>query len=343
MRFDNIFSSGAVFPHGKTILIYGTGDGTGTVEFAGQVNTVVCEDGRWLTQFPAMEYGGPYTLKLESSGASVILDDIYVGEVYLCSGQSNIELKLRDTNTSPDDHRSNDMLRYFSVDKITSNGLFSPEDGWIKADKDTVHEWSAKGYLTGREIAETKNIAVGIIICAQGASVIESWVPKGTFEAIGIDIPINEKAIGHRKPEYLKWYEKQLRQVFPDRLNGVIWYQGESDAVGRECDVYHTELMTLINKWRTDFDDAELPFYVICLHDYFPDEPYRDNEGWRKIQRAQKMVPEMTEGVVTVECADICETDNIHPPTKTILSHRLADAIMSGDKRSEKIIKAKNT
>lgn len=334
MKFNKIFSSNAVFPKGKRILVYGTGEGEGTLEFAGQTKSVTAVDGEWCTELSPMEYGGPYTMTLTSSEGSEVLEDIYVGEVYLCSGQSNIELKLKDTNTPEEDHKSIDKLRSFFVDKITSNGLFSPDNGWVKADKDTVYDWSAIGYLTGKEICERKGIAVGVITCSQGASIIESWVPEGTFEAIGINIPIEEKAVGHRMPEYQKWnkygslYEKQLRQVFPYQLSGVIWYQGESDAVGKETEVYHYELLALINKWREDFVDSELPFYVIQIHDYFTDDWYRDNEGWKKVQEAQLKIQTMTHNVKTIVSKDVCETDDIHPQTKTVLSRRVADAII---------------
>ena len=173
-----------------------------------------------------------------------------------------------------------------------------------------------------------------MISCSQGASVIESWVPAGTFESIGINIPIEKKAVGHAMPEYQRWnkdgdlYEKQFRQVFPYQVNGVIWYQGESDAVGPESEVYHLELEALIKKWREDFEDADLPFYIVQLHDHFTDDWYRDNDGWRRVQAAQLKIQEMTHNVKTVISKDICETDDIHPQTKTVLSKRIADAIM---------------
>lgn len=337
MKFDKIFSSNGVFAANKPIRIYGEGDGVGKIEFAGIEEAVTSKDGRWQTELPPMSYGGPYTLKLTTDTDEVTLDNIYVGEVYLLAGQSNIELKLKDTNTPEELYKSNEMLRGFFVKKITSNYLFSPDDGWVSANKDTVYDWSAIGYLAGCEISEKKNIAVGVINCNQGASIIESWVPAGTFESIGINIPIEEKAVGHTMPEYQKWntfgalYEKQLRQVFPYSLSGVIWYQGESDAVGREPEVYHLELQEMIRIWREDFKDSDLPFWVIQIHDYFTDDWYRDNEGWKKLQKAQLKIQEMTHNVTTVVSRDVCETDDIHPQTKTVLAHRLAETIMGAE------------
>ena len=335
MRFNKIFSKNTVFANGKPIRVYGEGDGEGTVEFAGQLNSVKSENGKWYTEFSPMACGGPYTLKLATADKTIILDNIFVGEVYLCAGQSNIELRLTETNTPLEMYKSNDMLRCFEVDKITKNHLFTPDDGWVCADKDTVYNWTAIGYLSGMEISETKNVAVGVINCNQGASVIESWVPAGTFEKLGINIPIEKKSIGHTYPDYVRWsadgslYEHQLRQVFPFSLNGVIWYQGEADACGEEANVYDVELCELIRKWRDDFKDPGLAFYVIQIADYKPEnDPTRDFEGWARLQSAQERVQSMTNNVITVISRDVCETDNIHPPTKTLLAKRVADAIM---------------
>lgn len=335
MTFNKIFSQNTVFAHGKPIRIYGEGEGEGTVEFAGSINNVKATDGIWYTEFAPMECGGPYTLKLTSSGEETVFDNVYVGEVYLCSGQSNIELRLIETNTPKEMYESNEKLRCFEVDKITKNHLFTPDDGWVCADKETVYNWTAIGYLMGKEISRNKNVAVGIINCNQGASVIESWVPAGTFEKIGISIPLKEKGIGHYYPDYIRWsadgslYEKQLSQVFPFSLNGVVWYQGEADAYGKEATLYDRELCELIRVWREDFKDTNLPFYVIQIADYKPEnDPTRDFEGWARLQDAQLKVQKMTDNVVTVISRDVCESDNIHPPTKTLLSKRLSDAII---------------
>lgn len=335
MIFNKIFSSHTVFAAEKPIRLYGEGEGSATLVFAGITKEVTSKNGEWYVEFPPMEYGGPYTLKLIENGNETLLEDIFVGEVYLLAGQSNIELRLDETNTPKERYLSNEKLRYFAVDKITTNIGFCPDDGWCMAEEKSVKYWSAIGYLTGFEIAEEKNIAVGLINCNQGASVIESWVPAGTFEKLGINIPLDKKSIGHSYPDYKRWntdgalYEHQLRQVFPFSISGVIWYQGEADAYGEEANVYDVELCELIRLWRESFRDETLPFYVIQIADYRPENDYaRDYEGWARVQDAQLKIQEMTDNVKSVICRDICEKDNIHPPTKDKLSARLAETIM---------------
>jgi len=330
MKFDPIFSSHMVLPANKTLRLYGEGEGKATLEFAGVKRETVCENGKWCVEFPPMNYGGPFTVRLSSESFEAVLDDVYVGEVYLLAGQSNIEFRLEESNTPKERYLSNNMLRYFAVDKITSNIGFCPDDGWCEAKAESVKYWSAIGYLAGFEIAEKKNIAVGLINCNQGASVIESWVPEGTFEALGVNIPIEKKRITHTYEAYRKWnidgklYNYQLSQVFPFALSGVVWYQGEADAYGEEAEVYDVELCALIDTWRRDFRDEKLKFYIIQIADY---TGAADPVGWKKVQEIQAKMPSLRENAFAV-ISPVLEPDEIHPPTKDRLAHRLAEVIM---------------
>ena len=124
-------------------------------------------------------------------------------------------------------------------------------------------------------------------------------------------------------------YDNMIHPLIPYAMRGAVWYQGEADAYGEEADVYDCELCELIRVWREDFKDSSLPFYVIQIADYYCKEDIaRDFEGWKRLQTAQVRVQDMTHNVTTVVSADVCENDVIHPPTKTLLSKRLAEIIM---------------
>ena len=330
MKLDPIFTSHAVFAAHKPVRVYGTGNGVAEVSFAGQTQKIVGRDGAWFAEFPPMEYGGPYQLTFTHGDERVGLDDIYVGEVYLFAGQSNMQFKLKESNTPQSAYESNDRLRLFNTDKLEAGEYYAAKDGWVKCEKDKAGEWTAIGYLVGREIAARKGVAVGVIGCYQGASVIESWVPRGTFEKIGIRIPVEQKFMDHTFEDYSAWngdgvlYGYALSQVTPYAISGVVWYQGESDAMEEEGKVYAQELRELVRIWRADFKDAELPFVIVQIADFTP----RACEGWRLIQQAQTEVGNTTPFVKTVESRDICETDDIHPRSKAALSARITAAIL---------------
>lgn len=331
MKFNDIFSSGAVFAKGKPIRIYGSGVGIAELTFAGAKKSVVSKDGSWSVEFPAMECGGPYSITLKSDEKQTVLDDIYVGEVYLFAGQSNMQFKVREGKDDPHLCESNEMLRLYSPDRIEKGDFYTPQDGWVKADRSMAQQWSALAHYTGLQLQKEKNVAIGIVVCYQGASIIESWVPKGIFEQNGISVPQEEKSYSHHNPDYSAWnrdgvlYEHMMKQVIPFSLNGVVWYQGESDSTVSEANVYCKELEILVDAWRHDFGDSKLPFVIVQIANY--DD--RDDDGWHLIQKAQYDVQLTVPNVKTVISSDVSESVNIHPSKKYELSKRIFNALLN--------------
>lgn len=331
MKFAPAFTDHAVLAAHRPIRIYGDGEGRATVTLADFTAETVSESGRWYVEFPPMEYGGPYELKLKTSNETITLSDIYIGEVYLFSGQSNMQFKLGESNTPVEEYENIELLRYFSVRRPEPGDYFQPEHGWVISRANEVTHWSSIAYIAARAIALCKGIAVGAICCAQGASVIESWVPRGTFEQRGVEVALDRKHPDHGSVHYGCWnndgflYNTMLSQVVPYSLTGVVWYQGESDTSMDEGAVYAHELRALVEVWRRDFCDPNLPFIIVQLADY---AMAWDCTAWKLVQEAQAEVGETTVGVTTVICGDVCEDDMIHPVSKYALSQRIAEALM---------------
>lgn len=329
MKLSPIFSSHMVLPAQKPLFVYGEGEGRICASFAGQMASVTAENGRFLLKLPPLPYGGPYTLSVSCGEERVDFDDVWVGEVYLCAGQSNMQFKLGESATPAAERVGDARIRLFSTNRLERGEHFHAEDGWVVCTDENDGHFAAIGYHVARAVAEKKDIAVGLIACYQGASVIESWVPAGTYEGMGIHIPISERHGDHTYAPYAAWngdgvlYEKALSQVAPYAQSAVIWYQGESDVTVPEARVYADELCALIRIWRRDFMDEGLPFIVVQLADF---DGCRC-EGWRLVQEAQMAVPAMLPGVQTVISRDVCETYDIHPPTKKLLGERIAAAL----------------
>ena len=327
MQADPIFTSRMVFSAGQPIRVYGTGEGTAEITFAGETRTAIAAQGVWEVEFPPMAYGGPYVLTMKLPYGEEILEDIYVGEVYLMAGQSNMQFKLKESNAPKELYRKNPYLRMFSTDRLEKSDRFTPADGWVTAEEDSVRDWSALGYLAGDLISRRKHIAVGIITCYQGASVIESWLPKGILAEHGIALSPKVLHGDHFYHEFSLWngegvlHDFALSQAVPFGLSGVVWYQGESNATPAEGEVYFKELELFIGTLRKEFRREDLPVAVVCLADNVD----REQVGWKAVQKAQIQAGEAIPYVKTVLCADICETDQIHPPTKHLLAERIAD------------------
>lgn len=328
MKLDPIFSSNMVFAAGLPIRIYGTGQGKGEVIFAGKSKSFVSETDTWILEFPSMDFGGPYELCAVFDDTEVLFKDIYIGKVLLCAGQSNMQFKISEAHVPEQLLRSNQKLRMFATHRLEKE-RFSPKDGWIKADKENIGDWSAIGYLVGNGISENEDIAVGVIGCYQGASMIESWVPQGIFKADGIAVPDDKKHHDFHIQPYSFWnkegflYDYAFSQVVPFSVSAVIWYQGESNTSTEGGKAYRRMMERLIQVWRGDFGNDRLPFVIVQIADYTPSL----NEGWRLVQKAQLDVQNTTAKVKTVISADVCEKDNIHPPTKHLLAQRIICAL----------------
>lgn len=330
MKLHPIFTDRMVLPVKKPLRIFGEGDKTVTVSLNGQTAVATPIEGKWLAQLSPMTYGGPYTLTVTDGDSTVTCADVHIGEVYLCSGQSNMQFCLADSSTPPEEWRAEERLRFFTCDRLEPVNTFTAADGWTLCTLETAGERSALAYYIGQLIAQKKGIAVGAITCHQGASAIESWVPAGLFQSMGIDIPAEEKNVDHYYPPYDAWssdgalYDNMVRQIVPYALTGVIWYQGESDAGVSEGKVYDRELTALIDQWRKDFKDDALPFVVVQIADF---DTTGYPEGWKLVQEAQAKVGQTVSQVKTVISRDISESDDVHPRTKDKLAARIVDAI----------------
>ena len=329
MKLDKIFSSHMVFAADLPIRIYGEGKGRVEVRLADNKGVATAQNGRWMAVLPPMPYGGPYTLTVTDEESSVTLEDIFIGRVLLCAGQSNMQFKIKETKLTEKGISPTDKIRLFVTKRIENTDRFKPDDGWVKANDDTVPDFTAVGYLVAERLAERDGTAVGIIGCYQGASMIESWVPADTYQKAGIAVPLDDKHEDYRNPEYSAWngdgqlYEYSFRDIFPFSVSEVIWYQGESNSRLKTDGTYAKMLALMIDVWRKDLQSEELPFVIVQIADYI----YRDDEGWRRIQRDQLKVQNMRENVTTVISADISESDTIHPPTKHTLAERIVGVL----------------
>lgn len=327
MKPASIFNHHAVFQANKPIRVFGSGEGSATVTFDGETQTTVSKDGSWCVTLSPRPYGGPYELSMTLNGETTVYTDIYVGEVLLLAGQSNMGFKLHKTSFPKEAYEDCSMLRYFAAERFGTEDRTSPEDGWIFCTKESAAYFSALGYHLGLRLSRERGIAVGLIACYLGSSKIESWLPREIVERAEFYLPPEEKYDSpyvrgeHNDPGRL--YGIRQQSVVPYTLGRVIWYQGESNTGSGEGKIYTQLLAELIKRWRADFMDSRLPFAVIQIADL----DTRDDEGWRGIQRAQERIVELVEEVTVVRSADVCESHDIHPPTKIHLADRIFESV----------------
>lgn len=322
MRLNDLFCDNVVFQANKPIRIFGTGGGEVEVELCGNRVKELSVGTDWQVELPPMPYGGPYELAVSLDGKKQTFQNVYIGDVYILGGQSNMQFKLGMSDYNTELCENDSMLRLFSTERVEKGESFFPQDGWVMADTANAANWSCLGYLVGKELREKNGYAVGLITCYQGAAKIQCFLPKEAFEDSAINIPQED-----RYDSQYPWnrvdsllYDFQVKKIAPFSVAGVIWYQGESNSSDKESEIYGKMLSALIYYWRVAFKDEDLPFTVIQLADYI----YANKEAWRKIQQAQYEIQFSEKNVKTVICRDICESNDIHPKQKSELAKRIA-------------------
>ena len=315
----------------------------------------------WLAPESA---GGPYTLTISGDGADLTLSDILVGDVWFASGQSNMEMPLRGFTGQAvvkDAGKeiaaaTNPKLRLLLVDKKSSDFPLNDEpDGWTLCTPETAATFSAVAYFFGREIAAKENVPVGLIDSTWGGTPADSWVSldtlgthpdllpafaararfadqQGDLQArIAAEKAEDDAARAANKPlphhpwhpEETSWvpaglYNGMIAPFVPMSLRGFIWYQGETNSAPDRAPYYHALFAALIRDWRNHFAEGNLPFLFVQISSF--SSPAED---WGRVRDAQRRTLSTANTAMAVTL-DIGTPDNVHPPDKQAVGHRLA-------------------
>lgn len=325
MRLSEIFCDNMIFQKGKPIRVYGESCGEVTATLNGNTAKANPKNGRFVAELPPMSYGGPYELEVCGDGEKVTIQNVYVGEVILCSGQSNMEFTMKDETTPSEEYISDDLLRLFVSHKDSEN-VFE----WRICDTRTVDLWSALCYHIGCGLRKKLGCAVGMINASVGASMIQSWMHEDRYYGSEIELPTEKLHIDFSYPLY-DWnnpgdlYHRVLERLLPYSVRSVVWYQGESNTSDAESEIYGKMLEILTSCWREAFRDGTLPFTVVQIANY---KQSSNPKAWSRLQQAQSDAARTIPHLTCVESFDLCEDDNIHPPTKYRLAHRICEDLI---------------
>jgi sialate O-acetylesterase len=188
-----IFGDHVVLQRDRPIDVYGRADSSGrvTVTLAGVTRQVlVGADGRWRVELPPLPAGGPFTLTARTQDATQTVSDVLIGDVWLCSGQSNMEFAVRNTLNAGNEalHSANDRIRMVTIPRFAAaapRADFDAPLAWKIAGPATTGDFSAVCYYTARELQKTVNVPMGLIHASWGGTRIETWLSKATLTALG--------------------------------------------------------------------------------------------------------------------------------------------------------------
>ncbi len=299
VRLPALFSDNMVLQRNKPITIWGWADeGEGIrVDFRDQRIHTRAKNGQWKVELKALRAGGSDILRVAGKN-EILVRNVTVGEVWVCSGQSNMEWPMTASYQPQQDiaNSANGNIRLFTVPKLKAE---SPVDdvksSWKECTPDNVKNFSAVAYYFGRELQKTLGVPVGLIHTSWGGSPAEVWMSRDVLEN---DIDFKRDILDSSETA-MKWYQAELDKFKKEEaelaaqgkkierrppgmpwrptelyngmiapltnyvIRGAIWYQGESNA-GRARQ-YESLFPAMITNWRRDFNQGDFPFLAVQL------------------------------------------------------------------------------
>lgn len=335
-----LFTDNAVLQRGIMAPVWGTANNGEkvTVRFQNQTVSTTAADGKWMVRLKPLKVGGPFTMTI--SGENLIeLKNILVGDVWVCSGQSNMEFRLEHAATGNEAIAASkdSMLRLFTVPHCTS---FTPVDtissNWVEAGPETTPKFTAVGYFFGRDLRKTLNVPIGLINSSWGGTYVQAWTSRPALQPSPLYADImakddQNKPEGPNHPAVL--YNGMIVPLQPYAIKGAIWYQGEANA-GAAYE-YRTLFPMMIKSWRDAWGQGEFPFLFVQLAPYMKINPEPEESKWAELREAQLLTSQHCPKTAMAVITDCGNPDNIHPTAKEPVGGRLAlaaRAIAYGEK-----------
>lgn len=299
-------------------------------------------NGKWQVKLSTPCAGGPYSIKI-TDDTEFTLDNILLGEVWLCSGQSNMEMPVGswgkiDNYEVEIASAEYPRIRLMHIDRATStfplDDLEKTHGGWRLCSPATIKNFSAVAYFFGRNLYQNLNVPIGLITASWGGTVAEAWTSSEALkqmpdfkEAIQqittgdeVNHPVETKSPGDgpNKPAVL--FNAMIHPIIPYAIRGVIWYQGEYNCA--RAYQYKDLFPLLIADWRKQWN-CDLPFYFVQLPNFGERNNLPENAQWAELREAQlkTLCVANTGMAVTIELGD---TKDVHPKSKQDVGIRLA-------------------
>lgn len=329
LRLPAIISSGMVLQQNDSVTLWGWAGPADKVYVLTSWNyrsdsTITGNGAKWKLKIKTPAAGGPFTVTITSHGNPMVLQNIMIGEVWVCSGQSNMEMSTswgeKDTRTEFTNCATN-SIHFFQVPKATAD---APQDDmkgqWVVCDSNTLKTFSAVGYFFGKKLLQQLKVPVGLINTSWGGTPAEVWTPG----ALVTNDEVLKTAANRLTPA--DWwpnepgltYNAMIAPLTAYNIAGTIWYQGESNT--KTSDTYNKLFTTMIDGWRSAWK-KDFPFYYVQIAPYEYD---KKNIG-ALLQEAQtKSMSHPNVGMAVI--TDLIDSvTNIHPSHKREVGNRLAN------------------
>lgn len=371
LKMSPVFGDSMVVQRDKPIHVWGwtTAGVDVKVSMAGQESIVkATEEGRFDAYLNPLSAGGPHELVVQADETKTFRD-VLVGEVWLCSGQSNMAWPVQSANDPDLESLSANYpnIRIISVPQVASQEPLNDFEGrWENCTPETVKSFSAVGYFFGRQLHQTLDVPIGLIDNAWGGSAAEAWVRRDVLESTGQydellqkwdDTVANhdqEKVMANFRTRLKKWQEERkgnrpraprnpvnsnhrpanlyngvLHPVLGYTIRGAIWYQGESNAA--RAYQYRDLFPLMIQNWRDVWGQGDFSFYWVQLADFRAEVAEPAESDWAELREAQTMTLIKLPNTGQAVITDLGEAADIHPRNKQDVAKRLARWALAKD------------
>ncbi|MBR5175737.1 MAG: sialate O-acetylesterase [Bacteroidales bacterium] len=341
VTLPSFFSDNMVLQRNTEAAIWGWTDTGGkvtiTTTWTGVKFTATPDaDGKWITRIPTPEAGGPYKIFISDGDKSerCELKNVLIGEVWFCSGQSNMEMPVRGYGGQPAAGGADMIIKAkaktpIRICNITRKASLTPlqecEGSWMEHTPEAVAPTSATAYFFASKLQEILDIPVGIIVSCWGGSTIETWMSRETLASkFGQEFDLSFLDGSELKsPQFqtpCTLFNGQVAPLVPFSIGGMIWYQGEANR-GR-CEQYIRLQKAYVEMMRDLFESPDAPFYFVQIAPY----PYGEPDGWTSgyFCEAQRKSVDVIPNSGMAATVDIGEFGTIHPCKKQEVGNRLA-------------------
>jgi len=327
VRLPKFFTDNMMLQRDQPVRVWGWADGGEAVSVALKGTTVATkanDKGEWALELPAMKSGENLELTVQGNNTQS-LKNIVLGDIWVCSGQSNMEMALKPCLGAADDIMAADLpkIRRIKIAKVKSG---QPESDaatatpWQVCSPETAPGFTAVGFYFAREISQKTGVPIGIVDTNWGGTRIEPWTAA------------EEPVAPDAKPDKSSLYNAMIHPLVKLPIKGALWYQGEAN--GSEGESYYEKMRALIGGWRKQWGQGNFPFYYVQLANF--QAPLTDpagGNGWAKLREAQTKaltIPN-TGMAVLIDTVPLAQSGNIHPVNKYDVGLRLARWALNRD------------
>ena len=334
VTLPHVFSDNMVLQRGQKVPVWGKGapGERVTVSFAGQsVSATTDENGAWrldLAPLEASAEGADFTVRGDNE---IVLSNVVVGEVWFCSGQSNMEFpvgpslpwdktrKIKDSD-SEIAAANHPLLRHFKVGRMVAyEPLDDVEAQWEVTTPESVLRQSAVAYTFGETLMKELGVPVGLINCSWGGTRIEPWTPAGHPDDLWLLQNLRHWDRPHDVPTVL--WNGMVAGLVPYAIKGAIWYQGCANM--GEGTIYLDKTVSLVRGWRREWGQGDFPYFLVQLAPYSYGNP--KDTRLAVFQETQARVPEAVPNSGYTVINDVGNVNDIHPTDKRTVGMRMAD------------------